>query len=60
MHFRLGFEAPDNYNLSDFYIQTLAILPFDKEASLERVEVILIKQDKSIFSYTFFFLIVHL
>ncbi|CAF4348488.1 unnamed protein product [Rotaria sp. Silwood2] len=36
----LGFNAPDNYNLSDFYIQTLAILPFDKENSLERVEYI--------------------
>jgi hypothetical protein len=48
-HFsRLGFEAPANYNLADFYIQTLAIVPHDKEASLERVEVILIKQDKTI------------
>ncbi len=37
--FRLGFEAPMNYNLSDFYIQTLAIVPHDREASLERVEV---------------------
>ncbi len=43
LNFRLGYEAPANYNLSDFYIQTLAILPYDKEASLERVEVILIK-----------------
>jgi hypothetical protein len=42
--FRLGFEAPGNYNLSDFYIQTLAILPFDKEASLERVEVNLLNK----------------
>ena len=37
--FSLGYNAPANYNLSDFYIQTLAILPFDREASLERVEV---------------------
>ncbi|CAM4904796.1 unnamed protein product [Rotaria socialis] len=36
----VGFDAPDNYNLSDFYIQTLAILPFDKENSLQRVEYI--------------------
>ncbi len=42
--FRLGFDAPGNYNLSDFYIQTLAILPFDKEASLERVEVNLLNK----------------
>jgi hypothetical protein len=35
----LGFDAPDNYNLSDFYIQTLAILPFDRESSFERVHV---------------------
>lgn len=37
--FSLGFEAPINYNLSDFYIQTLAIAAHDREASLERVEV---------------------
>ncbi|CAF0935940.1 unnamed protein product [Rotaria sp. Silwood1] len=36
----LSFNAPDNYNLSDFYIQTLAILPFNKENCLERVEYI--------------------
>lgn len=37
--FRLGFEAPMNYNLADFYIQTLAIAAHDREASLERIEV---------------------
>lgn len=37
---RLGFEAPANYNLSDFYIQTLAVVAYDRETSLERVEVI--------------------
>lgn len=52
--FRLGFEAPGNYNLSDFYIQTLAILPFDKERSLERVEVILTQQKKNLFINVFF------
>ena len=35
----VGYEAPGNYNLSDFYIQTLAVLPFDRETSLERVDV---------------------
>ncbi len=48
--FRLGFEAPANYNLSDFYIQTLAVLPHDKETSLERIEVSLMEEDESIYS----------
>ncbi|CAF0893876.1 unnamed protein product [Adineta steineri] len=43
----LGYVAPDNYNLSDFFIQTLAILPFDREASLERVEHICDEYEKS-------------
>ena len=48
---RLGFEAPQNYNLADFYIQTLAILPHDKETSIERVEVSPIsKQKKTIYN----------
>ncbi|CAF2132802.1 unnamed protein product [Rotaria magnacalcarata] len=34
----VGFDAPDNYNLADFYIQTLAMLPFDQESSVQRVE----------------------
>lgn len=40
--FSLGYSAPKNYNVSDFYIQTLAILPFDRDASLERVDVSII------------------
>ncbi|UJR27397.1 hypothetical protein I4U23_008687 [Adineta vaga] len=43
----LGYDAPGNYNLSDFYIQTLAVLPFDREASLERVEHICDEYEKS-------------
>ncbi|CAF0826300.1 unnamed protein product [Adineta ricciae] len=43
----LGYNAPANYNLSDFYIQTLAILPFDREASLERVEHICDEYEKT-------------
>jgi len=38
----LNFEAPMNYNLADFYIQTLAIVSHDQENSLARVEVGLI------------------
>lgn len=52
--FRLGFEAPVNYNLSDFYIQTLAIAAHDREASLERVEVSLNKTI-DIFSFPSFY-----
>ena len=50
--FRLGFDAPINYNLADFYIQTLAIAAHDREASLERVEVSLSEtvDDKSFLS----------
>lgn len=48
--FRLGFEAPGNYNLSDFYIQTLAIVPFDRETSLERVAVIFIRSYQILFN----------
>ena len=40
--FSLNFEAPMNYNLADFYIQTLAIVSHDRENSLARVEVGLI------------------
>ncbi|CAF0966239.1 unnamed protein product [Rotaria sordida] len=43
----LGFNAPDNYNLSDFYIQTLAILSFNRENSLERVKYICDEYEKS-------------
>ncbi|CAF1073260.1 unnamed protein product [Adineta steineri] len=46
----LGFEAPNNYNLSDFYIQTLSILPFDKEKSLERIQNICDTYERSSFN----------
>lgn len=39
----MSFEAPINYNLADFYIQTLAIVSHDRENSLARVEVSLIE-----------------
>jgi hypothetical protein len=49
-----------NYNLSDFYIQTLAILPHDRETSLERVEVSPIEQNKTKYNQSLFIRIVHL
>ncbi|CAF0832136.1 unnamed protein product [Didymodactylos carnosus] len=37
---RLGFTPPEKFNPTDFYIQTLAILPYDRETCLKRVEFI--------------------
>ena len=54
------FDAPGNYNLSDFYIQTLAIVPHDREASLERVEVISSYSYKNLFYLMYIYVIVHL
>ncbi len=34
-----GFECPNNYNPSDFFIKTLAITPEEKEKCQERVNV---------------------
>lgn len=36
----LNFNCPSNYNPADFYIQKLAISPFEKEKSEERVKMI--------------------
>ena len=36
----LGYHCPNNYNPADFYIKTLAISPFDKEKSIDQINVI--------------------
>jgi ATP-binding cassette, subfamily G (WHITE), eye pigment precursor transporter len=43
----LDFKCPLNYNPADYYIQTLAISPFDKENCEERVNLICDNFDKS-------------
>lgn len=35
----MNFVCPSNYNPADFFIKTLAISPFDKQACQERVQV---------------------
>ncbi|CAF1304874.1 unnamed protein product [Didymodactylos carnosus] len=44
---RLDYTPPEKYNPSDYYIQTLAILPYDREACLERVEYICDEYERS-------------
>jgi ABC-type multidrug transport system ATPase subunit len=34
-----GFIIPENYNPADFYIQNLAMVPSNKEVSLENIKV---------------------
>lgn len=34
-----GFTCPNNYNPADFYIQNLALVPANREESLERIQV---------------------
>lgn len=35
-----GYSCPENYNPADFFINTLAISPFDRENSKNRVQAI--------------------
>lgn len=46
-----GFTCPSNYNPADFYIQYLALVPSNREESLERIQV------SSLLLFRFFLLI---
>jgi ABC-type multidrug transport system ATPase subunit len=35
----LGYKCPPSYNPADYFIKTLSISPFDKENSLQKVNV---------------------
>ena len=43
---QIGYPVPNLYNPADFYIQTLAIEPNDRENCLQKVKVIKLNQSK--------------
>ncbi len=43
---QIGYPVPNLYNPADFYIQTLAIEPNDRENCLQKVKVIKLNQTK--------------
>ena len=48
----LGYVCPATYNPSDFYIQTLAVLPNNRQETLQRSRYICNAYDQSQFGYS--------